>query len=194
MTALVLVEHEGGAVKDATLAAVTAAAKLGAIHALVAGDPAEAKAAAAAAAKIAGVEKVLLAADAAYAHALPENVAPLAALTGRPQGTFASKVAVEGDHVTVTREVDGGLETVKLALPAIVTTDLRLNQPRYASLPNIMKAKSKPLDTKTPADFGVDTAPRLKTLKVAEPPVRQAGVKVADVDELVAKMKALGIA
>ena len=96
--------------------------------------------------------------------------------------------------VTVKREIDGGLETVKLTLPAIVTTDLRLNEPRYASLPNIMKAKSKPLDTKSPADYGVDTAPRLKTLKVAEPPVRQAGVKVADVDELVAKIKALGIA
>ncbi len=118
----------------------------------------------------------------------------LAALMGRPQGTFANAVTIEGDHVVVKREVDGGLETVKLALPAIVTTDLRLNQPRYASLPNIMKAKSKPLDAKTPADYGVDTAPRLKTLKVAEPPVRQAGVKVADVDELVAKMKALGIA
>ncbi len=118
----------------------------------------------------------------------------LAALMGRPQGTFANTVEVEGDHVTVKREVDGGLETVKLTLPAIVTTDLRLNEPRYASLPNIMKAKSKPLAQKTPADYGVDTTPRLKTLKVAEPPVRQAGVKVADVDELVAKMKALGIA
>jgi electron transfer flavoprotein beta subunit len=118
----------------------------------------------------------------------------LAALMGWPQGTFANTVSVEGDHVTVKREIDGGLETVKLALPAIVTTDLRLNEPRYASLPNIMKAKSKPLDTKSPADYGVDTAPRLKTLKVAEPPVRQAGIKVADVDELVAKMKALGIA
>jgi electron transfer flavoprotein beta subunit len=118
----------------------------------------------------------------------------LAALMGRPQGTFANTVEVEGDHVTVKREVDGGLETVKLALPAIVTTDLRLNEPRYASLPNIMKAKSKPLAQKTPADYGVDTAPRLKTLKVSEPPVRQAGVKVADVDELVAKIKALGIA
>jgi electron transfer flavoprotein beta subunit len=118
----------------------------------------------------------------------------LAALTGRPQGTFASAVTVEGDSVTVTREVDGGLETVKLALPAIVTTDLRLNEPRYASLPNIMKAKSKPLATKTPADYGVDTAPRLKTLKVAEPPVRSAGIKVADVDALVAKLKELGVA
>ena len=118
----------------------------------------------------------------------------LAALTGRPQGTFASAVTVEGDSVTVTREVDGGLETVKLALPAIVTTDLRLNEPRYASLPNIMKAKSKPLAAKTPADYGVDTATRLKTLKVAEPPVRSAGIKVADVDALVAKLKELGVA
>jgi electron transfer flavoprotein beta subunit len=100
---------------------------------------------------------------------------------------------VEGDSVIVKREVDGGLETVKLALPAIVTTDLRLNEPRYASLPNIMKAKSKPLATKAPADYGVDTAPRLKTLKVGEPPVRLAGVKVADVDALVAKIKELGI-
>jgi electron transfer flavoprotein beta subunit len=118
----------------------------------------------------------------------------LAALTGRPQGTFASKVAVEDDHVTVTREVDGGLETVRLALPAIVTTDLRLNEPRYASLPNIMKAKSKPLAIKSPADYGVDIAPRLKVLKVAEPPVRQAGVTVGSVDELVAKLKTLGVA
>ncbi|RZK00063.1 MAG: electron transfer flavoprotein subunit beta/FixA family protein [Novosphingobium sp.] len=118
----------------------------------------------------------------------------LAALLGRPQGTFASEVTVEGDSVTVKREVDGGLETVKLSLPAIVTTDLRLNEPRYASLPNIMKAKSKPLANKTPADYGVDTAPRLKTLKVSEPPVRSAGIKVADVDALVAKIKELGIA
>jgi len=118
----------------------------------------------------------------------------LAALTGRPQGTFASKVEVEGDKVNVTREVDGGLETVKLALPAIVTTDLRLNEPRYASLPNIMKAKKKQLDVKSPADYGVDIAPRLKTLKVSEPPVRSAGIKVADVDALVAKLKELGVA
>jgi len=118
----------------------------------------------------------------------------LAALMGRPQGTFASKIEVSGDSVAVTREVDGGLETVKLALPAIVTTDLRLNEPRYASLPNIMKAKSKPLATKAPVDYGVDTAPRLKTLKVSEPPVRSAGIKVADVDALVAKLKELGVA
>ena len=118
----------------------------------------------------------------------------LAALLDRPQGTFANTITLEGDSITVKREVDGGLETVKLTLPAIVTTDLRLNEPRYASLPNIMKAKKKPLDTKSPADFGVDTAPRLKTLKVSEPPVRQAGEKVEDVDALVAKVKALGIA
>jgi electron transfer flavoprotein beta subunit len=117
----------------------------------------------------------------------------LAALLDRPQGTFASKVEVAGDNVTVTREVDGGLETVELQLPAIVTTDLRLNEPRYASLPNIMKAKSKPLAQKTPADYGVDVAPRLKVLKVAEPAVRQAGVKVPDVDALVNKLKDMGV-
>ncbi|AKM08219.1 electron transfer flavoprotein subunit beta/FixA family protein [Pelagerythrobacter marensis] len=118
----------------------------------------------------------------------------LAALTGRPQGTFANTVEIDGESVTVKREIDGGLETVKLTMPAIVTTDLRLNEPRYASLPNIMKAKSKPLDTKSPADYGVDTTQRLTTTNVAEPPVRQAGIKVADVDELVTKIKALGIA
>ena len=118
----------------------------------------------------------------------------LAALMGRPQGTFANTVEVEGDSVTVKREVDGGLQTVKLTLPAIVTTDLRLNEPRYASLPNIMKAKSKPLAQKTPADYGVDIGARLETLKVVEPPKRTAGVKVADVDELVAKLKAMGVA
>ena len=149
MTALVLAEHDGATLGAATLAAVTAAGKLGGpVHVLVCG----------------------------------------------PQGTFASKVEVAGDHVTVTREVDGGLETVRLTLPAIVTTDLRLNEPRYASLPNIMKAKSKPLSLKAPADYGVDIAPRLKVLKVAEPPVRQAGIKVGSVDELVAKLNQLGFA
>lgn len=118
----------------------------------------------------------------------------LAALMGRPQGTFANTVEVDGDSVIVKREIDGGLETVKLSLPAIVTTDLRLNEPRYASLPNIMKAKKKPLDTKSPADYGVDITPRLTTTNVSEPPVRQAGEKVEDVDALVAKIKALGIA
>ena len=117
----------------------------------------------------------------------------LAALTGRPQGTFASKVEVAGDSVNVTREVDGGLETVSLKMPAIVTTDLRLNEPRYASLSNIMKAKSKPLAQKTPTDYGVDISPRLKTLKVTEPPVRSAGIKVADVDALAAKLKEMGV-
>src|SRR6202008_3848176 len=114
--------------------------------------------------------------------------------TGWPQGTFASKLVIEGDSILVTREVDGGLETVSLKSPAIVTTDLRLNEPRYASLPNIMKAKSKPLAHTTPSYYGVDVTPHLKTLKVAEPPKRSAGVKVADVDELVAKLKALGVA
>jgi electron transfer flavoprotein beta subunit len=118
----------------------------------------------------------------------------LAALTGRPQGTFASAVEVSGDSVSVTREVDGGSETVSLKTPAIVTTDFRLNEPRYASLPNIMKAKSKPMVTKKPADYGVDVAPRLTTLKVTEPPVRSAGIKVADVDALVAKLKEMGVA
>ena len=113
----------------------------------------------------------------------------LAALLGWSQGTFASKVVPGADAVTVTREVDGGLETIELKLPAVVTTDLRLNEPRYASLPNIMKAKKKPIDTMSPADLGVDPAPRLKTLKVAEPPKRSAGIKVKTVQELVDKLK-----
>ncbi len=118
----------------------------------------------------------------------------LGALLGWPQGTFASKLEVSGDRIVVTREVDGGLETVDLLGPAIVTTDLRLNEPRYATLPNIMKAKSKPIAKKTVEDYGVDVAPRLKTLKVVEPAKRSAGIKVADVDELVGKLKALGVA
>ena len=113
----------------------------------------------------------------------------LAALLGWPQGTFASQVTLGDGTVQVTREIDGGLETVDLNLPAVVTTDLRLNEPRYAKLPNIMKAKKKPLDTLTPDDLGVDVTPRLQTLKVVEPPVRQGGVKVADVDALVDKLK-----
>ena len=118
----------------------------------------------------------------------------LAGLLGWSQGTFASKVEIADGSAVVTREVDGGLETDALKLPAIVTTDLRLNEPRYASLPNIMKAKSKPLSTKTVADYGVDVTPRLTTLRVVEPGKRQAGVKVADVDELVIKLQAMGIA
>jgi len=118
----------------------------------------------------------------------------LGALLGWPQGTFASKVEVSGSDLNVTREVDGGLETLKLATPAIITTDLRLNEPRYASLPNIMKAKSKPMVVKSPGDYGVDVAPRLETLKVIEPAKRQAGIKVGSVDELVAKLKAMGVA
>jgi electron transfer flavoprotein beta subunit len=113
----------------------------------------------------------------------------LAALLGWPQGTFASKIAIEGDGITVTREVDGGLETIALSLPAIVTADLRLNEPRYASLPNILKARKKPIETIKPEDLGVDPAPRLTVLKVAEPPKRVAGVKVGSVAELVAKLR-----
>jgi electron transfer flavoprotein beta subunit len=113
----------------------------------------------------------------------------LAALAGIAQGTFASEVVVDGDKVNVTREIDGGLQTVALKLPAVVTTDLRLNEPRYASLPNIMKAKKKPLDTLTPADLGVDVAPRVKTLKVEPPAERKAGIKVKTVAELVDKLK-----
>jgi electron transfer flavoprotein beta subunit len=114
----------------------------------------------------------------------------LAALLGWPQGTFASKLSIENGATVVTREVDGGLETVRLKVPAVVTTDLRLNEPRYPSLPNIMKAKKKPLDTKKPDDFGVDIAPRLKVLKIAEPASRKAGVRVGSVAELVQKLKA----
>src|ERR1700736_3570556 len=117
----------------------------------------------------------------------------LAALLGWPQGTFASKIAIEGADVLVTREVDGGLQTVKLKTPAIVTTDLRLNEPRYASLPNIMKAKKKPIDEKSPSDYGVDVAPRLKVLKTTEPGGRKAGVKVKSAGELVAKLREAGV-
>ncbi|MBC7833120.1 MAG: electron transfer flavoprotein subunit beta/FixA family protein [Hyphomicrobium sp.] len=114
----------------------------------------------------------------------------LAALLGWPQGTFASKLQIDNGSAVVTREVDGGLETVRLKLPAIVTTDLRLNEPRYPSLPNIMKAKKKPLDTKKPDEFGVDVTPRLKVLKISEPASRKAGVRVGSVAELVQKLKA----
>jgi electron transfer flavoprotein beta subunit len=116
----------------------------------------------------------------------------LAALLDWPQGTFASAVAKDGDKLNVTREVDGGLQTVALNLPAVVTTDLRLNEPRFASLPNIMKAKKKEIAMKTPADYGVDIAPRLSVVKVNEPKKREAGEKVADVDALIAKLKSIG--
>ncbi|MDY0273640.1 MAG: electron transfer flavoprotein subunit beta/FixA family protein, partial [Advenella sp.] len=113
----------------------------------------------------------------------------LAALLGWPQATFASKIEIEGDSAKVTREVDGGLETISVKLPAIITTDLRLNEPRYVTLPNIMKAKKKQLDTYTPEDLGVDVTPRIKTLKVSEPPARKAGITVPDVATLVDKLK-----
>jgi electron transfer flavoprotein beta subunit len=116
----------------------------------------------------------------------------LSALLGWSQATFASKLEVEGDHALVTREVDGGLQTIKVTMPAIVTVDLRLNEPRYASLPNIMKAKKKPLDEKTAADYGIDPSPRLEVLRTEEPPTRKAGVIVGSVDELVAKLKEAG--
>ena len=117
----------------------------------------------------------------------------LAALLGWPQGTFAGKIDLAADSVIVTREIDGGLETVALNVPAVVTADLRLNEPRYASLPSIMKAKSKPLVQKTPNDYGVDMAPRLDTLSVVEPPKRQGGIKVESVEDLVTKLKTLGV-
>ena len=118
----------------------------------------------------------------------------LAALLAWPQGTFAHALELSEGSAKITREIDGGLQTVEVRLPAVMTTDLRLNEPRYASLPNIMKAKSKPLATKAPADYGVDVTPRLTTLKVVEPAKRSAGIKVADVDELIVKLKALGVA
>jgi electron transfer flavoprotein beta subunit len=117
----------------------------------------------------------------------------LAALMGRAQATFASKVELEGGKAAVTREVDGGLQTIEIELPAVVTVDLRLNEPRYASLPNIMKAKKKPIDVKAPADFGVDTTPRLKVVKTAEPGKRAGGVKVKSAGELVGKLKEAGV-
>lgn len=117
----------------------------------------------------------------------------LAQLLGWGQGTFASAVKIENNSVQVTREIDGGLETVKLKTPAVITTDLRLNEPRYASLPNIMKAKQKPIDVKTPDDLAVDASPRLKSLSVEEPPKREAGIKVENVAELVAKLKSDGV-
>ncbi|MFQ1701212.1 electron transfer flavoprotein subunit beta/FixA family protein [Loktanella agnita] len=116
----------------------------------------------------------------------------LSALLGWSQATFASEVNVDGDHATITREVDGGLQTIKVKMPTIVTVDLRLNEPRYASLPNIMKAKKKPLDEKTPADYGVDVTPRLSVVSTAEPEARKAGIMVGSVDELVAKLKEVG--
>ncbi|HHL43439.1 MAG TPA: electron transfer flavoprotein subunit beta/FixA family protein [Hellea balneolensis] len=117
----------------------------------------------------------------------------LAALLGWPQGTFANAIEKDGDSLIVGREVDGGIQTIKIALPAIVTTDLRLNEPRYASLPNIMKAKRKPIDAKSPDDYGVDLTPRLSTVKVSEPPTRSAGIKVESAAELVAKLKEEGV-
>ncbi|MFL6848957.1 MAG: electron transfer flavoprotein subunit beta/FixA family protein [Sphingomicrobium sp.] len=194
MAVLLLVEHDGVQVRDATLPAVTAAGKLGEVHALVAGS--NVGAVPEQAAKIAGEEQpeIIVLGKQAIDDDNNATGQMLAALLGWGQGAFASKVEVGDGATTVTREVDGGLETERLKLPAVVTTDLRLNEPRYASLPNIMKAKSKPLAMKTPDELGVDIARRIETLKVAEPPKRQAGDKVGSVDELVGKLKALGVA
>ena len=182
MSVLVLADRSGSTVSQPTRSAVAAAQKIGGdVHVLVLGtEGAEAHA------KLPGVAKVLKAEGEAFVNGLAE---PVAALLGWAQGTFASKLELAADSATVTREVDGGLETVKLKLPAIVTTDLRLNEPRYASLPNIMKARKKPIETLKPADLGVDAAPRLTTLKVEEPPKRQAGKKVGSVAELVDKLR-----
>ena len=213
MTSLVLLEFDATGIKQPSRSAVAAASALGEVHVLVAG--AGLSDASAAAAKLPGVAKVLVADNPALDHLMAEptaallvelapnyshllaattavgkNVMPrVAALLGWSQGTFASKVAVEGETLTVTREVDGGLETVALNLPSIVTTDLRLNEPRYASLPNIMKARKKPIATMKPADLGVDVTPRLTVIKVSEPPKRKAGQKVASVAELVNKLR-----
>ena len=133
--------------------------------------------------------QIILAGKQAIDNDLNATGQMLAALLGWAQATFASEVVVEGDAATVTREVDGGLQTIKVKLPAVITADLRLNEPRYASLPNIMKAKKKPLEEKTAADYGVDVTPRLTVVKTAEPAGRKAGVKVGSVDELIAKLK-----
>ena len=193
MAILLIAEHDNATLSDQTAKALSAALKIGSdIHVLVAGKGA--KPAADAAAKLKGVveaEKpgLVILGKQAIDDDSNQTGQMLAALLGWAQGTFASKIAIEGDKATVTREVDGGLQTVELKLPAIVTTDLRLNQPRYASLPNIMKAKKKPLDEKTPADFGADVKPRLKVVKTEEPGGRKAGVKVKSVAELVDKLK-----
>ena len=200
MTTLLIAEHGNTSVKDATNKALTAAKALGAdVHVLVAGKGC--KAAAEAAAKLDGVAKVLKGVVEAEKPGLVilgkqaidddsnQTGQMLAALLGWSQATFASKLEVDGSDFKVTREVDGGLQTVQLKGPAIVTTDLRLNEPRYASLPNIMKAKKKPIADKSAADYGVDLAPHLEILKTSEPPGRKGGVKVKDVTELVSKLK-----
>ena len=197
MAVLVLVDHDGSAVTQPTRCAVAAAGQIDKdVHVLVLGAEG-----ADAAAKLPGVSKVL---KALIGEENPELVVMgkqaidgdnaatgqmLAAILEWPQATFASAVEVAGGSAKVTREVDGGLQTIDVSLPAVVTADLRLNEPRYASLPNIMKARKKPIETVTPADLGVDPAPRLSTLKVEEPPKRQAGKKVGSVAELVEKLR-----
>ena len=189
MASLVIAEHNNSAVDEATAKTVTAAAAVSKpVHVLVAGE--NCRAAAEKARLISGVEKVLLADDARYAGFIAEAVA---ALLSWAQGTFAASLEIQTDKAVVTREVDGGLQTVEVKLPAIVTTDLRLNEPRYASLPNIMKARKKPIAEKSISDFGVDPTPRLKVLEVTSPEKRRSGMRVASVNELVGKLRERGV-
>ena len=201
MSVLIIAEHDNATLKPATLHTVTAAQKIGGdIHILVAGQGVDG--AASAAAKVGGVAKVLKGVVDAEQPGLVilgkqaidddsnQTGQMLSALLGWPQATYASKLVLNGDNTAnVTREVDGGLETIQVKTPFVMTTDLRLNEPRYASLPNIMKAKKKPIEALTPEALGVDPAPRLKTLKVVEPSKRQAGVKVKSAAELVEKLR-----
>jgi len=214
MSVLVIAEHDGKLLKSGSASAVTAATQMGGdVTVLVAGH--QCAEAARAAAKLAGVKRVLHSDAPHYKGSLAENLAALivplapqyshvvapatgfgknlmprvAALLGWPQAAFISGIAINGDSADVTREIDGGLEKLTIKLPAVVTADLRLAEPRYVTLPNIMKAKKKPLEVVKPEALGVDVTPRLTTLKVEEPSKRGAGVKVADVKELVAKLK-----
>ena len=194
MATLLIAEHDNASVKDSTNKALTAATALamGADRGIHVQTDVELQPLAVAKLLkgVIGAEQpgLVILGKQAIDDDCNQTGQMLAALTGWGQGTFASKVVVGEGQVDVTREVDGGMQTVTLKLPAIVTTDLRLNEPRYASLPNIMKAKKKPIDEKTPADFGVDATPRVKVLKTAEPSGRKAGVKVKSVAELVAKL------
>ena len=191
MAVLVIADRDGNTVRDTTHKTVTAALKLsGEVDVLVIGQGS--KAAADAAAKIAGVRKVLLAESDALSHQLAEAVEATVVALADGYDAILSPATTDG-KATVTREVDGGLQTIAATLPAVVTVDLRLNTPRYASLPNIMKAKKKEIAVKAVADYGVDTAARLKVLKVVEPPKRGAGVKVTDAADLVAKLKTAGV-
>ena len=193
MATLLVAEHDNKTLKDSTNKALTAAKAMGADRGILVktDGPVEPLAVAKILKAIVDAEKpgLVIMGKQAIDDDCNQTGQMLAALLNWAQGTFASKLAIEGDALDVTREVDGGLQTVKLKMPAIVTTDLRLNEPRYASLPNIMKAKKKPIEEKTPDAYGVDVKPRLQVLKTAEPPGRKSGVKVASAAELVSKLK-----